>query len=475
MTINGSTNHNLWTFKLEAIEGTPNIQNNTSPLTVTAYIGRGSSESYMRRPEASCVISVTGCNNKTIKYVPGIEVNVPANSYINIGSVTFDVPHDDDGSKTVNINAVLTNDVNPTYASANGNMKLTDIPRKAKIVAATNFNDEENPRITYSNPAGSSVTSLQLCISLTGANDDIEYRNISKTGTVCTFALSNDNREFLRNVAKNTNSLNVQFVLKTVIGNNTFYDSITKTMTIINANPEFTTFSYKDINSKVSNLLGNNQLLVKGLSNLEVTILANDKMIAKKEATPKNYIATIDNINKNIDYITTDIIETLGTINTFGTKKLSIRAYDSRNNSVLVEKDVFIYEYDKPVINSTIKRLNNFENETTLKVDGLFSSLIVDDAEKNGIVNAQYRYKEYNGDWKDWNDLTVTLEGNKYKCNDIILSLDNTKSFDFEVKVIDKLTENINILTVDVGKPIFFISSNERKCYINWEEIIPGG
>ena len=56
-------------------------------------------------------------------------------------------------------------------------------------------------------------------------------------------------------------------------------------MTIVNGNPTFSTYTYKDTNSKVTNLLGSDQLLVKGLSNLQITILATNKMITKKKAT----------------------------------------------------------------------------------------------------------------------------------------------------------------------------------------------
>ena len=245
-----------------------------------------------------------------------------------------------------------------------------------------------------------------------------------------------------------------------------------RTMTIVNGNPTFTTFTYKDTNSKVTNLLGSDQLLVKGLSNLQITILTTNKMTKKKKATAKNYVVTVDNINKSINYSTSYIVQLIGTLKTSGTKRLTVRAYDSRNNSVAVNKDIFVYEYEKPIINATVNRLNNFENQTTLSVKGSFSKLVVDNVEKNAITSLQYRYREHNGTWNTWTDLEGTITDNKFECKDVILSLDNTKAFEFEVKVVDNLSENTSKLNVDIGQAIFMISSNQKKCFVNGNEVL---
>ncbi len=470
MRINGTTNHSSWTFKLEVTEGTPNIQNNTSLVTVTAYIGRGSSGSYMTRPEATCEVSVTGCSNKTISYAPGTTVNVAANDYVSIGSVTFDVPHDANGSKIVTISATLNNDVNPTYASASGSMKLVDIPRYCIMSTASNFNDEQNPKITFTNP--SKYFTLKAKIEA-GGNSSLITRTLDKTATSCTFTLTETERDKLRALCTTSNSLAVRFTICCMSGSTELSASyLDRTMTIVNGNPTFATFTYKDTNSKVTNLLGSDQLLVKGLSNLQITILATNKMTTKKKATAKNYVVTIDNINKSINYSTSDIVQSIGTLKTSGTKRLTVRAYDSRNNSVAVNKDIFVYEYEKPVINATVNRLNNFENQTTLSVKGSFSKLVVDNVEKNTITSLQYRYREHNGTWNTWTDLEGTITDNKFECKDVIFSLDNTKAFEFEVKVQDKLSTNTASLDVGVGQAIFMISSNKKTCYINGNEIL---
>ena len=243
-------------------------------------------------------------------------------------------------------------------------------------------------------------------------------------------------------------------------------------MTIVNGNPTFSNFTYKDTNTTVTNVIGTDQALVKGVSTLQATVSSANKMVAKKKATAKNYVATIDDINVSKDYSTSDIVFDLGKIKTAGTKRLNIRAYDSRNNSTLVYKDITVYDYEAPVLNITSTRLNNFEDQTTLTIEGSFSSLKINDVEKNALQSVKYRYREAGGEWNDYVELTPTVDGNKFTCQDVILSLDNTNAYEFEVVATDKLSSTTKNSSVDVGQSIFMISSNKKAVYINGQEVL---
>jgi hypothetical protein len=235
--------------------------------------------------------------------------------------------------------------------------------------------------------------------------------------------------------------------------------------------PTFTTFTYKDSNTAVTGVTGNNQVLVKGLSTLQVTIPSSNKMVANNRATAKNYTISIDNLSDTKNYATTDVVSSLGVINSSGTKRINVKAYDSRNLFTLAYKDITVYDYAKPVINASITRLNNFEAETTIKVNGTFTTLNVGGTNKNSITAVQYRYRETGGTWSNYVTLTTTISNNKFTCNDVVISLDNTKSFEFEIKATDKLDYNTGTVKVDVGEAIFFISTNKKACYINGEVI----
>ena len=235
--------------------------------------------------------------------------------------------------------------------------------------------------------------------------------------------------------------------------------------------PTFSNFTYKDTNSTVTGVTGNNQVLVKGLSTLQVTISSANKMVANNSATAKSYTAVIDTLNVSTNYSSSDLSFNVGTVLNSGTKRLTVTAYDSRNLSKEVYKDITVYDYSKPVINSTITRLNNFENQTTLKVSGTYSRLTIGSTDKNTITKVQYRYREKDGTWNSWTTLSTTITSGKFNCNDVILSLNNSKSFEFEIQAIDKLQTQTASNTVDVGQAIFMISSNQKKCYINGDVV----
>lgn len=233
--------------------------------------------------------------------------------------------------------------------------------------------------------------------------------------------------------------------------------------------PTFSNYTYRDSNTAITDITGNNQVLIKGKSNLEVTISSANKMVTKNGATPSKYNLLIDSLNNNVNYSDSDIVVNMGSVINAGTKRLSVTAYDSRTLSHTVNKDVVVYDYNKPVINVDVSRLNNFESQTTLKISGSYDVLNIDGANKNSIVSVSYRYKEKEGEWTDWITANATVVNDKFTCNDVILNLDNAEEFNIEARVVDKLDQGIASGSIDVGEAIFFISSNKKACYINGE------
>lgn len=272
------------------------------------------------------------------------------------------------------------------------------------------------------------------------------------------------------------NQKSANYKIKVVYGNSTKIADYGNSYSINTSLciPTFSEYTYKDTNANVTNVIGTDQALVKGLSTLQVTISSANKMTAKNGASPSKYIATIDTLNQSVSYSTSDITINVGTVKNSGTRRLSVTAYDTRNISYSVNKDVIVYEYDKPVVNVDVSRLNNFEAQTTLKIDGTYSKLTVDGVNKNAITSVQYRYCEVGGTWSSWTNANTTLNNGTFTCSDIILSLDNSKSFEIEVQATDKLDSNVASGTVDIGEAIFFISTNKKACYINGKKVATG-
>ena len=467
ISANGSRGHHRFTLNVN--ETGTNTSNNTSTVSFSfqlSAIQNGWGWNIKTNP-VSYRVTINGTNyNGTI-------VSYGGSGTVTLKSGSLTIGHNADGSKSINFSFSVTDNPNKSYtpgnASASGSMNLTKIARYPVLNSGSNFTDEGNPTLKFTNYG---VFNVRVKLEA-GGNTSLITRDISKNATSYTFNLTEEERNKLRALCPNSNSLSVRETVCAVNGTtevNASYKDYT--MTIVNGNPTFSNFTYKDTNTTVTNVIGTDQALVKGVSTLQATVSSANKMVAKKKATAKNYVATIDDINVSKDYSTSDIVFDLGKIKTAGTKRLNIRAYDSRNNSTLVYKDITVYDYEAPVLNITSTRLNNFEDQTTLTIEGSFSSLKINDVEKNALQSVKYRYREAGGEWNDYVELTPTVDGNKFTCQDVILSLDNTNAYEFEVVATDKLSSTTKNSSVDVGQSIFMISSNKKAVYINGQEVL---
>ena len=463
-TIIGSTSNSNWTFKLDVTENSTSIANNTSSVTVTACIGRASSASYMYGASISCSVGVTGCSNQTISYSNSGTVNIAGGGWLNIGSKTFYPTHNSDGNKTVTISANFSNNVSPSSGSASGSIALTYIPRQANISSAPNFNDEENPTITYSNPAGNAVSGLHACISLTGATDDIKYRDISKTGSSYTFNLTEDERNVLRNACTTGNSRSIRFYVRTVISGNTYYSNLTKTLSIINANPIFNTYIYEDVNNETIALTGNSSSIIKGKSTLKATILSNDKAIAQKNATMSYY--QIDNVKANYSDTSDVVLE----VNNYDKSSISLQAVDSRGNSTTISQNIANFvEYENIVKdNFSLTRSDNGVGKfVTLSFNGTFWNNNFGNVDNE--ISISYKYKKTTDTEYIIGTTSIipTIDGNNFSFNNLIAG--DTDDNGFEINdsydIIVTVTDKLSIVTyggiIGAGSPAIAVYGNK--------------
>lgn len=338
----------------------------------------------------------------------------------------------------------------------------------AKITEAPNFTDEGNPTIKYSNPFGNNVTSLQACISLTGAKDDVVYRDVPKTGTSYTFNLTDAERKVLRQAAK-TNSLSVTFFLKTTY-RQSYHSTVVKTMSIVNANPTFSNFTYQDTDSTTLALTGNNQTIIKGYSNVKGTISAANKASPKKEASMSKYRLSIGEKTAEVAYSSSAEVST--TISDVSSNSFTMYAIDSRGNSTSKTITASTYINYSPIKITSINavRTNSVTSETTLKFSGTvwngnFGSVT------NIITSCSYRYKlSTAGSWTTGaTTITPTKSGNSFSFTGIIkgdmgadgFNIDN--SYNIQVLIADKLTNNHSnpaSFTLGPGTPAMAIYKN---------------
>lgn len=386
-------------------------------------------------------------NGSTV-YSSSTRINLYNGTQVASGNV--DISHDSDGTKSFSASAEAGIYYVAVNCSGSGSWTLTSIPRQANLTSAPDFNDEGNPTINYSNPAGNSVSTLQACISWTGGAD-IAYRDISKTGSSYTFNFTAAERTALRNSCTTANSRTVTFYVRTTIGSNTYYSTINKTLSIVNATPTFTSsnISYKDNNSTTTAVTGNNQHLVQNLSNLLVTISA---ATGNKGASITKYDATINGVTKsitaagNIDY---------GKINSGSNLTLSVKVTDSRGNTATATKTVTFLSWALPTALISLKRKNNYENETYLKVDGSISSV-----NSKNTMTIQYQYKKTTE--TSYSSL-ATLSDNVQ----VTMTKDKESAWDFKIIIKDKFGTTTYNTVLPKGRFILFVDTQKLSVGIN--------
>lgn len=379
-------------------------------------------------------------------YYSSADIDLYNNKTIATGTHT--IKHNDLGKKSFSASVEGAIYYFAVSAWGNGSWELPDIPRQATIVSAPDFNDEQNPTINYSNPAGESVTSLRACISLDGATDNISYRDISKTGTSYTFNFTDAERTILRNLAT-SNTKAVIFFIETVIGGTTLRHTMSKTLTIINANPVVGAVTYKDNNAVTVAITENNQRIIRNNSNLLFTL---GTATAKKSATIAKYQLTIAGVTQEI---TTAGDINWGRLNLSSNTTATVKVIDSRGNSASKNVEIIIDDWELPKALISINRKNNFYSETYLKADGIYSSL-------NGknTMSIQYQYRKITD--KNFSEL-FNLENNVQTS----VELDNNYKWHVIVVVGDRIGETTYNLYVDIGMPIIFFDRELSSVGIN--------
>ena len=446
--------------RLETWETDVNTTNNTSIVHGRIKVWRTNSwsgqtySSSLRR-----IITIDGTNV--------YDSTAAISYYVSQGEVTVaegqkTVTHNNDGTKTVGCSAQLIDNAGSFFSgSTSYNMGLTTIARASEpSVSPSTFNIGDTITINTNRKSSSFTHTITLSF---GSYTYTVATGVGASTTLNTANIATNLYAQIPNATSGTGTISCQtFNGSTSIGTKTC--SFTAKAVEANVKPTFSNFAYQDTNSTITAITGNNQYLVQGKSSLRVTISSANKAIARYSATMSTYNASISGLSASANYSTSDLNINFSQ-NAFaaGTQALAVRATDSRGYSTTVSKNVNVLAYAAPVVNASATRLNNFENQTTLKVGGTYSPLTISGTAKNTISSVQYRYKKQStstwGSWTSMSGLSVTSAG-AYTTTDKVLDLDNNSSYDFEVKTTDRLGSTTVSLTVSVGIPIFRIGTD---------------
>lgn len=374
---------------------------------------------------------------------------LPTYEWVTIKTITTTVSHNTDGNGSCYLYAIVNGPTGTTmegtYVSGSSTVALDWIPRFASIISATDFTDEENPTITYSNPAGTAVDALTACISITGAADDVNYRDVPKTETEYTFHLTEAERNTLRAAIPNSQTGKFQFHLATTMDDVWEHPYVYGTMRIVNANPTIAP-SVVDTNSATKALTGNPAILVALHSKASVTIGAS----AKKYAT----IAS-----QRVEHGTA-VLTGNGTLSVTN-NPIKFTVTDSRGFTTTQYAANTIIPYIDP----TCEIGNNMpeaDGSFALVVSGLFYNGSF--GAKANSLTVQYRYKTAVGSYGNWVTFdSVSKNGDSYTATANLTGLDYQTTYVVQARVMDALhTSGVYASEKAViAKPVFDWGQND--------------
>lgn len=436
------------TFRVDWESVSNGVAANSSTVTVWVYVLKSGSSTARTYGTANTTVTVGSYSQAE----NGLSFSVsPGASTLLFAKGGFVVPHNADGNQVVNISVNVGGNI--MSASGSNAVALDYIPRQANLTSSPKFTDEDNPTIYYSNPAGTAVDRLLACISLTGAVDDIAYRDVSKTDGYYTFLLTEAERKKLRAAATSGRpDITVKFFLTTVIGGVTYYSVHDRTFTVINCDPKLEP-TIHDTGGYSTPLTGNNKKVIKGFNYMNYSIGAT----AVKEASIVSQKVTCGNISKDTS---------TGGLNNVESGTFIFSATDNRGKTVEKEVPLELIEYVKLTCDLNIDRPEVSIDSTEAALDFTISGNYFDDTfgAVHNTLDVYYRFKtnteEFtDDDWIKVDDPIIT--GSSYSVNVTIEGLNYQTIYKIQTKAKDKVATLIgNEQTIKV-MPMFDWGEND--------------
>lgn len=443
-----NTSNTYIKYRIIVTENSYSVASNTSNVTVKVQAWR-TNTGYETYGTGTCYVNIGGT---TYSQSISSSQKITYNSYTQLFSKSLTINHDADGTKSLYVSSYISHSRFDS-TSQGFTVNLTDIPRSATITNAPSFNDTQNPTLTYSNTAGSSVSSLQACISLTGSNDDIAYRNIPTTGTSYTFNLTTAERNVLRQATTTSNTRTVYFYIKTVINGSTFYSNKAVTLTIVNANPTFSV-AYLDTNLTTTTITGNNQQIIQNNSTLRINI---SNATALKYATLTSASINVNGVTTTQSLSSSSLTFDVGILNVSQNLSIPVTVTDSRNNKTTINLTVQVLSWSLPTALISLARESNFYTSTNLTVDANYSSL-----NNKNTITIQYQIKKTTD--ANYGALTTISDNVQTTFN-----ADNQYSWNVRVILTDKIGSTTYNLFLYKGIPLMFwdrlLSSISINCF----------
>lgn len=413
------------------------VDNDNNRSLVRVWVDVWRTNGYTTYGSGTVTVSCNG-SNQSASITSSQKITSTA---IRLGTWDFWVGHNDDGSKTVWISGIIQH--SRFSSDWNGyNHALTNIPRQAKITSCSDFTDEQNPSFSFSNPGN---FNMECWLEPNPNGTHLAIRTVEGTSGTFTWNLTDDERKQLRQACSGKScTIRVGLYSK----DKTWASYVDKKFSMTNAEPTIEEVEYRDNDSTIVGITKDNQLIVQGKSSFTVLIPAAKP---KKEASIVKY--TIEYLSVKYDE-TEQVKVEFGPIDANADFELKVTATDSRGYTVSTVKTVKVLEYALPTISGTAKRLNNYEDLTTLHAYGSVSSI-----NEQNTMAISYQYRKQGGEYSNWIDIDNDT--------DIETVFDKEYSYEIKFRLIDRFSTVTYVILLAMGVPFAFFDVEKLSLGVN--------
>ena len=456
---------NGYKLRVEWIVNSQSIENNTSNLTVTAFLISTSSSHYITsRAEKTIELVIDGT---TYTKTEGGLANLSGGQKKQVFSKSVTIQHTDDGTKSVAISCAFNLDVTLSgihwywvYAPASGSATaVLDTISRPTTPTLTSTNLTMGKAVTVSLPRKSSTFTHVLKITFGGKTRTVASdvtTSYSWTPETETFAPD------IPNAASGSGTLTCHtYQNGKLIGSKGVNVTLNVPTTVI---PTFgtTPISAEETVTGIASKFGG---FVQNVSSLLVNVSANGIY----GSTITTYKVTLDGLAYNSGSFTSEKITSSGTLT------ISATVTDSRGRSNTSSLNINVLPYEKPnIISITSFRCNADGEEYSegTRTNTMFSFSI---SEVNNLNDKQYKIVYRKTGAEDWTTLTT---GSLYSANTNYISnevFEADSTYDVGLEVSDYIytiiatTEVPNTFSLidlrNTGKGIEFGSVSNEDCF----------
>lgn len=337
---------------------------------------------------------------------------------------------------------VRRSDSNLTSDSSNLSVATYSYPYATSM---PNFTIGNALTIGLYNPLGRSVTVTGI-----GADNSNIFTG-STSGTSLTGF--NDSSSVNNQYASIPNSQSGTYQVKVTYGSS----NITKTGGTYTVNtsvcsPSITNATYQDVNSTVTAITQNNQLIVRNQSTVQYNVTG---LTVKNSASIASCKVSVNNNTYNLTVSGTSASGGNAAIDSANDVTATITLTDSRGLTATKTITITMLDWVLPTGIITLERQNNFYSTTYITVDANYSSV---DSKNTITIKARYK-KTTASSWSSY----VTLQDNVQST----LNLDNLYEWNVQVVITDLFGSTTYNLTLQKGMPIMYIDTLNNSVGVN--------